>query len=214
MKRGTKERAERIFLDADGGITNVEIAKRLGVHPLTVGRWKRQEGWESNLRRARSLDRARQGAPAVRKKAAHDQALRLFLKSGGRIESTELADKVGVRPITVRGWIKNEEWSGLLRKEPQQRAKKSEPIREASVFRTSGELVLVEVEIEEVEEIEIDLDELTHPDHIAYINKAIDDFLKQEHVTPVDLRTLAEAKEAVLRAIRAYVEVLEMASRD
>ena len=67
---------------------------------------------------------------------------------------------------------------------------------------------------EEIEEIEIDVDKLACPDHINRMNKRIDDLLGQDYLSPTDLRTLAEAKEAVLGAVSAYIDIVERCSED
>jgi len=41
--------AEKAFLDDRGRITNKELAKRLGVHPATVARWKKLDEWDLKL---------------------------------------------------------------------------------------------------------------------------------------------------------------------
>ena len=49
MEKDAKNKAERLFLDAKGKISNVEIAKKVGAHPITVGKWKRQDNWSGKL---------------------------------------------------------------------------------------------------------------------------------------------------------------------
>ena len=41
--------AEETFLNDRGRITNKELAKRLGVHPATVARWKKIDEWDMKL---------------------------------------------------------------------------------------------------------------------------------------------------------------------
>lgn len=41
--------AEQAFLNDRGRVTNKELAKRLGVHPATVARWKKMDEWDLKL---------------------------------------------------------------------------------------------------------------------------------------------------------------------
>jgi hypothetical protein len=41
--------AEKTFLSDRGRITNKELAKKLGVHPATVARWKKLDEWDMKL---------------------------------------------------------------------------------------------------------------------------------------------------------------------
>lgn len=48
-KNDDRKIAEQTFLRDRGRITNKELAKRLGVHPATVARWKRLDEWDIKL---------------------------------------------------------------------------------------------------------------------------------------------------------------------
>ena len=36
-------------MEIEGSITNKELAKRVGVSPATVSKWKEQDGWDDQL---------------------------------------------------------------------------------------------------------------------------------------------------------------------
>ena len=63
-------------------------------------------------------------------------------------------------------------------------------------------------------EIEIDIEALTFPDHITVLNKRMAEMLGREYLSPLDLKIAAEAKEALLKAVSAYIGVLERVSED
>ncbi|HMK34349.1 MAG TPA: phage terminase small subunit-related protein [Desulfomonilaceae bacterium] len=48
-KNEDRKAAERAFLNDRGRITNKELAKKLGVHPATVARWKKMDEWDLKL---------------------------------------------------------------------------------------------------------------------------------------------------------------------
>jgi len=41
--------AEETFLTDRGRITNKELAKKLGIHPATIARWKKLDEWDRKL---------------------------------------------------------------------------------------------------------------------------------------------------------------------
>lgn len=48
-KNEDRKLAEQAFLNDRGRITNKELAKKLGIHPATVARWKRLDDWDRKL---------------------------------------------------------------------------------------------------------------------------------------------------------------------
>ncbi len=48
-KNDARKAAERAFLEDRGRITNKEIARKLGIHPATIARWKRLDEWDMKL---------------------------------------------------------------------------------------------------------------------------------------------------------------------
>jgi len=179
MKKEAKEKAASIFLEADGKISNVEVATRVGVNPLTIGKWKKQDAWESKLRKARAESRAKEGPAVVRKKDARNQAVKIYLESEGKITNKALADRIGVSPATISSWKTAEGWSEQLKRRPEPSVPEPEIIEEPVAVATTPEPEeIIEVkQTEEIEEIEIDLDELAFPDHITLLNKRIDEML-------------------------------------
>ena len=202
MKKEAREQAQGIFIDAGGKISNVDIAKKLGVNPLTVGKWKKADGWTAKLT-AKPEKNAEKAAPRpARKKGAQDQALKLYLKSGGKITNAQLASKVGVSPSSIANWKQSERWAEKLTKPkaplPPAPARVKEPVAKPQIQVA-----------EEAEKIEINLEKLSSPAHIGRLNKKIDELLDREYLSPEDLKTLAEAKEAVLCVVRTYIDIIE-----
>ena len=48
-KNQDRKNAERNFLKDRGRITNKEMAKKMGVHPATIARWKKADEWDLKL---------------------------------------------------------------------------------------------------------------------------------------------------------------------
>lgn len=48
-KNQDRKKAEKTFLQDRGRITNKEMAKKLGVHPATIARWKKTDEWDVKL---------------------------------------------------------------------------------------------------------------------------------------------------------------------
>ena len=207
MQKEARHQAEQIFLEAKGKLSNVEIAKKVGAHPITVGKWKREDDWTGKLSELKKNAPKKQQVSSARKKKAHDEAFRLYVESSGKVSNKALADKVGVSATTISNWKSAEAWNKVLEQpsEPTPAAIKKEepPIR-----------ISPAPEEQMIEEIEIDVDALAYPDHISILNKQIDEVLGRGALSPTDIKTVAEAKEAVLRTVRAYLEVMEMVSED
>ncbi len=197
MKKEAREQAERIFVKSQGKLSNVEIAKKVGVNPLTVGRWKRGDEWATKLAQEAKEAKEKPEPAPIRKKDAHDQALKLYLESEGKIANKQLASTVGVSAATIAKWKGSEGWAEKPRKA-------KETLSPAPQIPSA----------EQAEEIEIDLDALACPEHISLLNKRIEDILSQAYLSPTDLKTLAEAKEAVLGAVNAYIDVVERVCED
>lgn len=207
MAKEARSEAERLFLDAKGQITNVEIAKKVGAHPITVGKWKQQDDWNRKLSKGSSkpAQKAETGTAPARKKSPREQAFKAYLKAGGKISNKAIADQVGVSGTTISNWKKAEGWDAKLKKEAKARAveRKSAPAPvEVPPVR----------DVQVIEEIVIDVDALTYPDHISLLNQQISEILGGGLLPPMDLLAVAEAKEAVLQALMAYLEVMDMTS--
>jgi hypothetical protein len=144
---------------------------------------------------------------AVRKKAKQEEALKLYLESGGQITNKALATKVGVSPITISSWKKAGSWGTPVKKPPV--------TAPAAIAAVEGESLLSAIQEARVaEEIEVDVEALTFPEHITLLNKRMDEILGREYLSPEDLKIAAEAKEALLKAVSAYIDVLEKFSED
>lgn len=207
MQKEARTKAEKVFLEAKGKISNVEIAKRVGAHPITVGKWKKQDNWAGKLAAGQAKPPQKKEAKPVRKKTAHEAAFAAYLKTGGKISNKALADQVGVSATTISNWKTAEGWSGKLQPPPAPKIavleKKKAPAKVPPPPATPV-----------VEEVEIDVDQLAAPDHIASLNKQIEEILERGHLSPADLKVMAEAKEATLRAVMAYLEVMDMTAEE
>jgi uncharacterized protein YjcR len=69
------------------------------------------------------------------KKEAHDKALAMYLKAGGKVTVKAIADAVGATPLTVGRWQKKDNWEAkLAEKKSTPPARKRKP-REGVVLR-------------------------------------------------------------------------------
>jgi uncharacterized protein YjcR len=183
MKKDERSRAEKMFLKANGKITLRAIAKAVGVHNLTVGRWKREDKWADKLRSMKetSSKTAKKTEAVVRKKAARDKALEIYINAGGNITNKELAKSARVSAATISKWKKQSEWEKQL-------AEKATP--------------------RPAEERELDIGELASPDQIVQINRRIDNLLSREHLTASEIADLAVAKSDLLEAVLTYMDIV------
>ena len=82
MKEEARTKAWRIFEEAKGKISNVEVAKKVQAHPITVGKWKRRDDWAGKLASSQEKVAPKGATTPVRKKTAHDEAFRSYLEAG------------------------------------------------------------------------------------------------------------------------------------
>jgi uncharacterized protein YjcR len=197
MKREAREQAERIFLKSQGKMSHVEIAKKVGVNPITVGKWKNADDWATKLSEKTKEVKEKAEPGPVRKKDAHDRALKMYMESEGKIANTQLASTVGVSATTIAKWKGSESWA-------------ERPTKVKATISPAPQVT----EAEQAEEIEIDLDALACLDNITRLNKRIEDMLGQTHLSPTDLKSLAEANESVLRAVNVYLDIVERACEE
>ncbi|MCX5860881.1 MAG: phage terminase small subunit-related protein [Deltaproteobacteria bacterium] len=186
MKKEARLQAEKMFVNAKGKITNREIAKTLNVNALTVGRWKREEEWDSILKAREQAAIKEDRAGSVRKKDARDKAVRLYTDAGGNITNKELAIKVGVSPATISKWKEVDAWISNIQLQPL-------TVQESPVAQ---------------EEPGFDLNEMASPEQIIRINKKIDVFLAREHLLASEILDLADAKSALLESVETYLAIV------
>jgi DNA-binding XRE family transcriptional regulator len=187
MKKEARAQAERIFIKTGGKITNREIAKTVEVNPLTVGRWKREDKWDTKLKRAEP-EAAKAGTTPgiiVRKKVERDKALKIYMEMEGSITNKELAKRVGVSPATVSKWKEQDGWDDQLT------LMKSADIRATPI---EGE--------------EIDIGELVSPEQIVEINRRIENLLARDYLTASEIADLATAKSDLLEAVLTYMDIV------
>jgi uncharacterized protein YjcR len=186
MKKEARIQAEKMFLKAGGKITNREIAKATKVNALTVGRWKRENNWEAKLK-GEEQEAPKEAGGVVRKKAARDKAIKIYLEASGNITNKDLAKKVGVSPATISKWKQLDNWIAKIEPEEEE-----------------------EVPAEEVERPETDLDvgELASPEQIIRLNRRIDTLLQRDYLTAAEVAALAEAKSDLLAAVEIYLSIV------
>jgi uncharacterized protein YjcR len=180
MKREAKIQAQNMFLKAGGRITNRDIAKSVKVNALTIGRWKREEDWESKLRGGDY--EVRDSGGVIRKKEAKDKALSLYMDASGNVTNKDLAIKVGVSPATISKWKETDNWIGKL----------------SNFDEGNGH---------DIEESELDIDELVSPEQIIKINRRIDSLLKRDYLSAGEISDLAVAKSDLLEAVEIYLAI-------
>jgi uncharacterized protein YjcR len=187
MKKEARAQAEKIFLKSGGKITNRDIAKTVEVNPLTVGRWKREDGWEAKLKQAEPAPDKGRTAPGtiIRKKAARDKALQIYLEAEGNITNKELAKRVDVSPATISKWKEQDGWDDQL-------------------MLAEG----AEIRINPSEEQEIDIAELVSPEQIVEINRRIENLLARDYLTASEIADLAKAKSDLLEAVLTYMDIV------
>lgn len=211
MKKEARTKAEKLFRQSGGKASNKQVADKLGVHPLTVGRWKKQDNWAAKLEEPKPKPKPKapmaKRPPVVRKKAKQEEALKLYIKSGGKITNKALATTIGVNAATISKWKDAEEWTAQVKRPPA-------AVPDAIKAVEKEVLVSSTRQLQPVEEIEIDVQALTSPDHITVLNKRMDEMLGREYLSPLDLKVGAEAKEALLKAVGAYFDVLERVSEE
>lgn len=187
MKKEARAEAEKMFLKAGRKITNREIAETVGVNPLTVGRWKREDKWGDKLKQAEQ--EPAKGAAAtgtiIRKKAARDKALQIYLEADGAITNKELAKRVDVSPATISKWKEQDGWDDQLL------------LEQASEIRISPK-----------EEQEIDIAEMVSPEQIVEINRRIENLLARDYLTSSEIADLATAKSDLLEAVLTYMDIV------
>jgi len=183
MKKEARTQALKMFLKTGGRITNREIAKGVGVNPLTVGRWKRDDDWDSKLK-AGEPPEGKVAAGVVRKKAARDKALKLYVEVGGNITNKDLARRVDVSPATISKWKEQDSWMDQL-----------EPVKLGAPAGAA-------------EELELDMGELASPEQIIQINHRIDAMLQRDYLTSGELADLAQAKSDLLAAVETYLAIV------
>lgn len=191
MKKEARNDALKVYLKAKGKINNKQIAEKVGVNPLTVGRWKREDNWQKTLEE-KLAEPARQAPPAgdvVRKKAQHDAALKLFLDSGGKITNKEMAKTVHVSPATIAKWKTVEKWAEKAVAAPPK------AVAAAAAAETKAEL-------------ELDMGDLVSPEQIVRINQRIDAMLERDYLTAEDIADLADAKRGTLEAVEIYLGIV------
>lgn len=188
MKKEARIQAEKMFVKSGGKITNREIANAVKVNALTVGRWKRDDDWASKLKGMEQPEVKEAAVVTVRKKAARDKALRLYLEAGGNVTNKDLARKVGVSPATISKWKEQDNW-----------------IKQIEAPSPEEE---IETAIEMKEQPELDIGELASPEQIIEINRRIDDLLKRDYLTASELADVAEAKCDLLEAVQTYLAIV------
>jgi transposase len=186
MKKEARAQAEKMFMKAGGKITNRDIAKAVKVNALTVGRWKQEDRWGAKLKGGGSpIGTGAASGTIVRKKAARDKALSIYIEAEGNITNKELAKRTGVSPATVSKWKEQDKWDDQLA-----------PAQEFDI-RTAQK-----------EEQQIDIGELVSPEQIVEINRRIENLLARDYLTAGEIADLATAKSDLLEAVLTYMDIV------
>ncbi|MEW6138606.1 MAG: phage terminase small subunit-related protein [Thermodesulfobacteriota bacterium] len=187
MKKEARIQAEKMFLNAAGNITNREIAKAVSVNPLTVGRWKRDEKWDQKLKELQKTQAKEiAGGGIVRKKAARDEAFRIYMEAGGNVTNKQLAAQVDVSPATISKWKEQDDWIEQIKIQPVEPLLQ-EPARE---------------------EPELDLGDLAAPEQIIALNQKMADLLTRDYLSAEEIAQLADAKCDLLEALEIYLGIV------
>jgi uncharacterized protein YjcR len=186
MKKEARIQAEKMFIKAGGKITNREIAKAVKVNALTVGRWKRDENWEDKLKGVEQTVAPKETGGIVRKKAASDKALKIYMEAAGNITNKDLAKRVGVSPATISKWKLVDNWIDKLTPEEE----------------------VMEAPVEVKEARDLDIGELASPEQIIELNRRIDSLLKRDYLSASEIADLAEAKSDLLDAVEIYLAIV------
>jgi len=186
MKKEARIQAEKMFIKAGGKITNREIAKAVKVNALTVGRWKRDENWEDKLKGVEQTVAPKEAGGVVRKKAASDKALKIYMEAAGNITNKDLAKRVGVSPATISKWKLVDNWIDKLTPEEE----------------------VMEAPVEVREARDLDIGELASPEQIIELNRRIDSLLKRDYLSASEIADLAEAKSDLLDAVEIYLAIV------
>lgn len=186
MKKEARIQAAKMFVKAQGKITNREIAKAVKVNPLTVGRWKREDDWDDKLLVENSGSKEASSGGVVRKKEARDLAVKLYMEAGGNVTNKDLATSVGVSPATISKWKELDGWIDQI-------ALQDEEIDEEDM---------------EEEAPDLDMGDLAAPEQIILINKRIDALLKREYLSAEEIAHLADAKSDLLEALEIYLAIV------
>jgi uncharacterized protein YjcR len=212
MKEEARYQARRMFLDAGGDISNVDIAKAVKVNPLTVGRWRKKEKWDEQILSGSGV--ADMSATAIRKKAEKDKALGLYLEAGGNITNKELSEKVGVSPATVSKWKEQDNWISKILEDVDYNDADADaeddeiPVRVKEVVRVGAPKKDDDVAVgDAAKDWDFNVGELLAPEQILLLNKRIGELLKREYMSADEIAALAEAKSDLLDAVATFLGI-------
>jgi len=194
MKKEARSQALKLYLKHNGKLTNRAIAEQVNVNPLTVGRWKRDDTWDAKLKEKEAATPREKPTGVVRKKAARDKAVKLYMEVAGNVTNKELAKKVVVSAPTISNWKQADGWiDQLTPSESEARA----------VLKEEAELVV---------------GELAFPEQIIQINQRIDSLFRRDYLTAIEVADLAKAKSALFKAVDIYLAIVhdvgQMKSKD
>ncbi len=186
MKKEARMQARDMFIRAGGRISNRDIAKVVKVNALTVGRWKHDEHWKSEIEPSPDGAAVEPGG-IIRKKEAKDKAFNIYREANGNISNKELALQVEVSPATISKWKDHDKWIDQLARE-----------------KAFGESAAANAS----ESDNLDLGDLVSPEQIVLINRRIDALLQREFLTPREVANLAIAKSDLMSAVETYLSIL------
>lgn len=71
-KKAARDKAEKLYMDTGGNVTNRSLAQKVGVSPATISKWKELDGWSDKVSRIPAAKGARPAAAAAAKTAGLD----------------------------------------------------------------------------------------------------------------------------------------------
>lgn len=207
MKKEARIQAEKMFLKSAGKLTQREIAKAVNVNALTIGRWKKDDEWDSKLK---TVKRAGSKPPSgvVRKKEAQERAFEMYMDAGGNITNKDLAKKVGVTPATVAIWKRLDSWIEQIKEQPLEPEAELAPEPEPASVDESENAVSQALE----EQPDLDMGDLAAPEQIIQINQKIGALLQRDYLSAEEVAHLAEAKSDCLEALEIYLAIVREVS--
>jgi uncharacterized protein YjcR len=216
MKKKERKKGVQEYLKSEGKIKNKDLADRLGVNPLTVGRWKKEDNWDQELKdymdskRDKSASKSAPKSKRAQKKPEElELAKKIYLDADGAISNTALAKAVNVTPVTIAKWKKDQNWSDYLRSFDEE---EMESDYEEETVDDYDEVEELEGERLALEEGSIDtepLDGMLAPEQISVMNQKIQRILEREHLSAQELAHLAEAKADLLEGVQTYLNILQ-----
>src|SRR5208337_1935411 len=101
-KKVARDKALEIYINTGGNITNKDLAKRAGVSPATISKWKKQDEWEKQLAEKATVRLAEEGEFDIGQLVSPEQIVQINqridnLLSREHLTASEIADLAGAK---------------------------------------------------------------------------------------------------------------------